>query len=65
MSSAALLVMDVQEAIVQRFGDPQGYLERLDLAISAARDARIPVVYVVVGFPPPGFIRPSHQGPQT
>ena len=52
VSSAALLVMDVQEAIVQRFGDPQGYLERLDLAISAARDARIPVVYVVVGFRP-------------
>jgi nicotinamidase-related amidase len=35
MSSAALLVMDVQEAIVRRFGDPQGYLQRLDLAISA------------------------------
>ena len=31
MSSCALLVMDVQEAIVQRFGDPRGYLERLDL----------------------------------
>jgi tRNA-Thr(GGU) m(6)t(6)A37 methyltransferase TsaA len=52
MSSAALLVMDVQEAIVQRFGDPPAYLERLDLAISAARGARIPVVYVVVGFRP-------------
>ncbi|HEX7993553.1 MAG TPA: hypothetical protein VF506_06490 [Streptosporangiaceae bacterium] len=50
MSSAALLVMDVQEAIVRRFGDDPGYLERMDLAISAAREARIPVVYVVVGF---------------
>ena len=52
MSSAALLVMDVQEEIVRRFGDPQGYLERLNLAISAARHGRIPVIYVVVGFRP-------------
>jgi tRNA-Thr(GGU) m(6)t(6)A37 methyltransferase TsaA len=50
MSSAALLVMDVQEAIVRRFGDDPGYLERMDLAISGAREAGIPVVYVVVGF---------------
>jgi len=52
MSSAALLVMDVQQAIVQRFGDPADYLERIGLAISAARNAAIPVVYVVVGFRP-------------
>jgi nicotinamidase-related amidase len=52
MSSGALLVMDVQEAIVQRFGDEPGYLERMDLAISAAREAGVPVVYVVVGFRP-------------
>jgi tRNA-Thr(GGU) m(6)t(6)A37 methyltransferase TsaA len=50
MSSAALLVMDVQEAIVRRFGDDPGYLERMDKAISAARESGIPVVYVVVGF---------------
>ncbi|MDR2987470.1 MAG: isochorismatase family protein [Nocardiopsaceae bacterium] len=59
MSSTALLVMDVQEAIVRRFGDPPGYLERMDLAISAARDAGIPVVYVVVGF------RPGHPEVST
>jgi len=49
MSSAVLLVMDVQRAIVQRFGDPPDYLERMNLAISAARFAGIAVVYVVVG----------------
>jgi nicotinamidase-related amidase len=52
MSSATLLVMDVQQAIVQRFGEPQDYLERMDLATSAARNAGIAVVYVVVGFRP-------------
>jgi len=50
--TAALLVMDVQERIVARFGDPRDYLDRLGLAISAARDAGIPVIYVVVGFRP-------------
>ncbi len=52
MSRAALLVMDVQEAIVQRFGDRPGYLDRIAQAIAAARGAGIPVVYVTVGFRP-------------
>ena len=46
MSPAALKVMDLQEAILQRFGEPPGYLRRLNVAISAAREARIPVVCV-------------------
>ncbi|HZP53340.1 isochorismatase family cysteine hydrolase [Actinocrinis sp.] len=52
--NAALLVMDVQRVIVERFGDDSGYLARVDEAISAARSAQIPVIYVVVGFRP-GF----------
>jgi nicotinamidase-related amidase/tRNA (Thr-GGU) A37 N-methylase len=52
MTSAALLVMDVQEGIVGRFGDPRDYLDRMSAALAAARAARIPVVYVVVGFRP-------------
>ena len=36
MSRAALLVMDVQAAIVQRFGERPGYLDRIAQAITAA-----------------------------
>jgi nicotinamidase-related amidase len=49
MSSPALLVMDVQQGIVERFGS-EGYLPRLATAITAARRAGIPVIYVVVTF---------------
>jgi nicotinamidase-related amidase len=49
----ALLVMDVQEAVVARYPDP-GYLPRLADAIAQARAARIPVIYAVVGFRPGG-----------
>jgi nicotinamidase-related amidase len=50
VNSTALLVMDVQQGIVDRFASDQGYLERLSQAIAAARAAGFPVVYVVVGF---------------
>jgi nicotinamidase-related amidase len=49
-SRDALLIMDVQQGIVQRFGDDQGLLGRLGTAIGAARAAGIPVIYVVVRF---------------
>jgi nicotinamidase-related amidase len=50
--NTALLVMDVQRGIVDRFpGDPD-YLSRLNQAITAAREHAIPVIYVVVGFRP-------------
>ena len=49
----ALLVMDVQTVIVDRYPDPT-YLPRLREAIGAARADGIPVIYVVVGFRP-GF----------
>lgn len=50
MSSSALLVMDVQRGIVERFaGDPE-YLLRLRGAIEVAHRAGMPVIYVVVRF---------------
>jgi nicotinamidase-related amidase len=53
MSDATvLLVMDVQRGIVGRFVDNEEYLRRLSGAISAARVASIPVVYVAIGFRP-------------
>ena len=54
MMDAALLVMDVQDAIVARFGPAEEYLGRLRSAIAAARGAHIPVIYVRVAFRP-GF----------
>jgi nicotinamidase-related amidase len=53
MTGTALLVMDVQDAIVARYPDPE-YLPRLREAIAAARARQIPVIYVVIGFRP-GF----------
>src|SRR5579875_292888 len=52
MGSSALLVMDVQEGIVARFADDDGYLPRMADAVRAARSAGIPVIYVTVGFRP-------------
>jgi nicotinamidase-related amidase len=49
-SRDALLVMDVQQGIVQRFSDSQTLLGRIATAIDAARTAGIPVIYVVVRF---------------
>lgn len=53
MSRQALLVMDVQRVVVDRYPDPL-YLPRLREAIGAARSGGVPVIYVVVGFRP-GF----------
>jgi nicotinamidase-related amidase len=50
MDATVLLVMDVQRGIVERFADDPGYLQRLSAAITAARAAAIPVVYVTIGF---------------
>jgi nicotinamidase-related amidase len=49
--TTALLVMDVQRAIVERFADDD-LLERIAEAIAAARDRGIRVVYVRVAFRP-------------
>jgi nicotinamidase-related amidase len=50
MAESALLVMDVQRGIVDRFPGADGYLTGLAGAIGSARAAGVPVVYVVVGF---------------
>ncbi|HUC57301.1 MAG TPA: isochorismatase family cysteine hydrolase [Streptosporangiaceae bacterium] len=52
MDKTALLVMDVQQGIVARFGDDPAYLERLSDAIAAAHAAEIPVIYVTISFRP-------------
>ena len=52
MSNSALLVMDIQRSIVERFPSDDGYLPRLRGAIDTARSAGVPVIYVVVGFRP-------------
>jgi nicotinamidase-related amidase len=53
--SSALLVMDVQQAIVDLVDDgSSGYLPRLRRAIDGARTANIPVIYVVIAMRP-GF----------
>ena len=49
MTKQALVVMDVQRVVVDRYPDP-AYLPRLRGAIDAARAAGLPVIYVVVGF---------------
>jgi len=51
VAKTALLVMDVQRAVVHRYPDP-AYLPRLHQATSAARAAGLPVIYVAVGFRP-------------
>ncbi len=52
MDTTVLLVMDVQRGVVQRFTGEPGYLQRLRQAVTAARGAGVPVVYVTVGFRP-------------
>ena len=51
MSQLALLVMDVQRMIVDRYPDP-AYLPRLRKAIDTARANGVRVIYVTVGFRP-------------
>ena len=51
-SHTALLVMDVQVGIVARFAQAGDLLKPINTAITAARAAQIPVIYVVVAFRP-------------
>ncbi len=48
--TAALLVMDVQNGIVARFGD--AILPPIEAAVTAARLAGVPVIFVRIGFRP-------------
>jgi nicotinamidase-related amidase len=59
----ALLVMDLQTDILARVADrAAGVLERAAGVIAAAREARLPVIYVVVGFRP-GYPEISRSSP--
>jgi nicotinamidase-related amidase len=49
-ASTALLVMDVQQGIVARYPQAGDLLERINIAIAAARAASLPVIYVRVTF---------------
>ncbi|HEU0317832.1 MAG TPA: isochorismatase family cysteine hydrolase [Solirubrobacteraceae bacterium] len=51
-TGTALLVMDVQRAIVDRVGGSPELLDRLAAAIVAARAAAVRVIYVQIGFRP-------------
>ena len=47
MPDSALLIMDVQNSVVERFADSApSLLEALGQAAAAARTSRIPVMYV-------------------
>jgi nicotinamidase-related amidase len=51
MAGEALLVMDVQRGIVERFAPRAGpLLDALERALAAARAAGVPVVYVRIAF---------------
>jgi nicotinamidase-related amidase len=50
MGDTALLVMDVQRAIVERYVNEPTYLSTLARAISSARSAGVPVIYLTVSF---------------
>jgi nicotinamidase-related amidase len=46
----ALLVMDMQDGIVGMLPEATSILNKVSEAIASARDKKIPVIYVVVGF---------------
>ncbi|HEY4286391.1 MAG TPA: isochorismatase family cysteine hydrolase [Puia sp.] len=48
--NTALFVMDMQSAILGMLPDPQPFVARVAKAIASAREKKIPVIYVVVGF---------------
>src|SRR5438874_2935955 len=50
MNTIALLVMDVQRGIVDRYSQDAGYLARLRRAVDAARAVGIRPIYVTVRF---------------
>jgi nicotinamidase-related amidase len=51
--TSALLVMDVQQGVVDRLGQP-ALIDRVAEALTAARNAAVPVIFVRVAFRP-GF----------
>lgn len=47
---SALLIMDVQSGIVERFGGADVLVDRLNTAIQGARQASLPVIFVRIAF---------------
>lgn len=50
--SEALLVMDMQSSILRNLADSKAIIGNVAKAIAHARDHKIPLIYVVVGFRP-------------
>jgi nicotinamidase-related amidase len=50
LQNTALLVMDMQVAIIGMLSDASGIISNVAKAIANARDKNIPIIYVVVGF---------------
>src|SRR5580658_8698496 len=50
IQSPALLVMDMQSAILRNLPDTATLIGNVAKAIASARDKKIPVIFVVVGF---------------
>jgi nicotinamidase-related amidase len=51
MTNEALLVMDIQNGIVERYGDQTGpLLSTLEKALAGARTAHVPIIFVRVAF---------------
>ncbi len=48
--NTALLILDVQEAIVKMLTDSTPFIKSIKKAIQTARNSKLPVIYVVVGF---------------
>jgi len=50
MAKTALLLMDLQNVIVDRFNDDPDFISRLQQVTATARKASMPIIYVVVRF---------------
>ena len=50
LQNTALLVMDVQGVIVNRLKDSTPFLNSVTKAIQSARNCKMPVIYVIIGF---------------
>ena len=51
-SNAALLIMDMQTGVLDRLPDATQLISNTAKAIARARENKIPVIYVIVGFRP-------------
>jgi nicotinamidase-related amidase len=58
----AVMVIDVQNAVVQNGWDRDGVIERIGKVIDAARETAVPVVYVQHEEPGSGDLEPGAEG---